>query len=162
MKQGSCPQEEMALKAVRTGTWEEDLSAHVTVCDVCRVTVQVSGWMQALKEGPEGTLTLPDAERLWLRAQLSEKHAEAERAQKILDWAEFIFSILVSAGVSGWIGWNWSAIQTRLSSFSANAWQQLWATVSYLAGATPILSTFGVVIFSLVAFVLAYPLLARD
>jgi hypothetical protein len=117
--------------------------------------------MKALAAGPEGTQTLRDAERVWLRAQLSEKQAEAERAHKILDWGEFIFSMLAAAGVLGWIGWNWDAIQTRLLP-SANGWQQLWITLSYMAGVTPILSTFGVVIFSLVAIVLAYPLLARD
>jgi hypothetical protein len=162
MKQRSCPQEEKALKAVGTGAWEEDLSAHVAGCEVCGDIVRVSGWMQALAAGPERAQRLPDAERLWLRAQLSEKQTEAERAHKILDWAEFIFSVLVAAGVLGWIGWNLDAVQTRLSPFSANAWQQLWATVSYLAVATPILSGFGFVIFSLIAIVLAYPLLVRD
>ncbi len=162
MRQASCPQEEKALKAVRTGTWDEGLSAHLPGCGVCTEIVQVSRWMQALAEGPERTPTLPDAGLLWRRAQLSERQAEAERAQKILDWAEFIFATLLSAGLAGWIGWDWFAIQIRLTSLWADTWQQVWATASSVTGATPALSSFGVLILSLVATVLAYPLLARD
>lgn len=162
MSQASCPQEAEAHKAVRTGTWEAGLSAHVAGCAVCREIVQVSRWMQTLAESPGETHALPDAGLLWWRAQLSEKQAEGERARKILDWAEFIFATLLVAGLVGWIGWNWIAIQTLLTSLLADGWQHLWATASFAAGAAPILSSFGVVIFSLVAIVVSYPLLTWD
>ena len=88
MRLTSCPQEEMTLKAVRTRMWEGSLSAHVAGCAVCAEIVQVSRWMQGLAEGPEKTAAMPDGGRLWRRAQLSKKLEEAERAEKILDWAE--------------------------------------------------------------------------
>ncbi len=162
MRQTSCPQEEMTLKAVRTRMWEGSLSAHVAGCAVCAEIVQVSRWMQGLAEGPEKTAAMPDGGRLWRRAQLSKKLEEAERAEKILDWAELSFALLVGAGLAFWIAWNWDAVQTRLASLLADVWPQLWVKVFSVAGATPSLYSFSVVILSLIAIVLAYPLLARD
>ena len=162
MTQASCVQEERVLQAARTGIWEEALSAHVTGCAACREVVVVSRSMRVLAESSEGTHPLPDAGRLWRRAQFSEKHAEADRALKILDWAEFIFALLIFGGVAGWIGWNWDAIQIRMSSVMADTWQQLWMQAFSVGAAVPILSSSGIVILSLIAVAIAYPLLARD
>jgi hypothetical protein len=158
----SCPREGDALRAARTGMAEEALRAHLTECAVCGEIVQASRWMQALAESAEGTGALPDAGLLWWRAQLSEKRAEVEKAQKILDWGEFIFATVLLAGLAGWMCWHWNVIQTRLTSFLAGGEQQLWSTVLSVTGATPILSSFGVVILSMLAIGLVYPLLARD
>lgn len=123
MRQTSCPQEEMTLKAVRTRICEGSLSAHVAGCAVCAEIVQVSRWMQRLAEGSEKASALPDGGRLWRRAHLSEKQEKAERAQKILDWAEFTFALLMAAGLAFWIAWNWDAVQTPLASLLADVWQ---------------------------------------
>lgn len=162
MRRESCGQEGEVLRAVHTGMWEEALSAHATACAVCREIVEVSRWMKTLAESPEGTDPLPDAGLVWCRAQLSEKQAEAERAQNILDWAGFIFAVLVSAALAGWVGWNWDAIQGTLTSLLADAWQGLWAAWPSVFGTMPALSLSGVVILFLAAIVLAYPLLVRD
>lgn len=162
MRRENCPQEGGVFNAVRTGTWGEDLSTHAAACAVCREIVEVSRWMKTLAESPEGTDPLPDAGLVWRRSQLSEKQAEAERAQNILDWAEFTFGAVVCAALAGWIGWNWDAIQGRLTSLWANAWQGLWAAGPSAFGAMPVLSSSSIVILSLAAIVLAYPLLVRD
>jgi hypothetical protein len=162
MRQTSCPQEEMTLKAVRTRIWEGRLSAHVAGCAVCAEIVQVSRWMQGLAEVSEKTAAMPDGGRLWGRAQLSERQVEAERAQKILDWAEFSFALLVPGGLAFWIVWNWSEVQILLTSLLADVWLQLWVKVFSVAGATPGLFSFSGVILSLAAVVLVYPLLTRD
>ena len=162
MMRANCPREGDALRAVRTGKVEEELRAHLVECAVCGEIVQVSRWMQTLAEGPDRADALPDPGLLWWRAQLSEKQTKMERAEKILGWMEFVFATLLFAGLAGWMSWHWNAIQTRLTSFLAGGEQQLWGTVLSVAGTTPILSSFGVVILSMLAIGLVYPLLARE
>lgn len=159
MSQVSCPQEEQVLDAVHKGTWHETFHAHVAECGVCREIVRVSRWMQMLAESPERT-PLPDASLVWRRVQLSERQAEAERAQKLLDWAELMFATLLSAGLAGWTAWNWGAIQTGSTSFLVEAWQHLLG--SWVIGVVPILSLLSLVIVPLAAIVVAYPLLVRE
>ena len=162
MMRASCPREGDALRAVRTGTVEEALRAHLVECAVCGEIVQVSRWMQMLAEGPDRTDALPDAGLLWWRARLSEKQTKMEQAEKILGWAEFVFATFLFAGLAGWMCWHWNVNQTRLATFLSGGENQLWGTVLSVAGATPILSSFGVVILSMLAIGLVYPLLARD
>jgi hypothetical protein len=162
MMRASCPREGDALRAVRMGTLEEELGLHLTECAVCGDIVQVSRWMQSLAEGPDRTDALPDAGLLWWRARLSEKQTKMEQAEKILGWTEFVFATFLFAGLAGWMCWHWNVIQKTLTSFLAGGEQQVWGTVLSVAGATPILSSFGVVILSMLAIGLVYPLLARD
>jgi hypothetical protein len=162
MMRANCPREGDTLKAVRGGTVEEDLRAHVAQCAVCGEIVQVSRWMLTLGESPDKTDELPDPGLLWWRAQLSEKQAKMERAQKILGWIEFVFATLLFAGLAVWTCWNWNVIQPPLTSLLAGGEQQIWGTVLAVAGATPTLSLFGVVALSAVVIGLVYPLLARD
>ncbi len=158
----SCPQEGDVLRAVRTGIVEEALRAHAVECAVCGEIVQVSQWMQTLAESPDGTDALPDPGLLWWRAQFSEKQMKMERAEQILGWLEFVFATLLFTGLAGWMYWHWNVIQTKLTSFLTGGEHQLWGAVLSMTGALPILSSFGVVIFSVLAVGLAYPLLARD
>jgi hypothetical protein len=141
---------------------EEALRAHARECAVCGEIVQVSQWMQTLAEAPDGTEVLPDPGLLWWRARLSEKQMKMERAGKILGWLEFVFATLLFTALAGWMYWHWNVIQTRLATFLAGGENQLWGSVLTVAGATPILSPFGVVILSMLAIGLVYPLLARD
>jgi hypothetical protein len=162
MRQRSCPREVEVVEAVRTGAWEEALFTHVSQCPFCKDIIEASRWMQALAEKSDGTLTLPDPSMLWWSAQFSEKQASAEKAQGLLEWVEIISITIVSAGLAGWIGWNWNALQTILTSFLTDSWPQFWITASSEIGTTPILSLLSTVILSFITVVLAYPLLERD
>jgi hypothetical protein len=162
MRQAGCPREADVLKAIRTRIQEEALSDHLAECAVCKEVVQASRWMRDLATDCEETRPLPDASLLWRRAQLSQLQAKAEKAQEFLEWRDIISAIVISAAVAGWIGWNWSAIQTQLASFLADAWAQTWITASSVVSTTAIVFSFGTVIVSVVAAVLVYPLVVQD
>jgi hypothetical protein len=162
MRPASCPQEGNVLKAVRTGIWEEALSAHLDGCAVCKEIAHASRWMQALAQGSESIRTLPDPSRVWWRAQLSEKQMKAERAQELLEWVEIISATVFSAGIAGWIGWNWHTIQSLFTSLLADAWTHSWITASSALSTAPMMFSSGAVILSIVAIVLAFPVLVRD
>jgi hypothetical protein len=161
MSQASCPREAVVLRAVRTGVWEEGLAAHVAKCAECGEVVQASHWMQALAQNSEKPM-LPDASLLWWSAQLSERNEKAENAQEFFDWMEIISAIVIAAGLAGWIGWNWYAIQSTFISFVAEVWPQLWTTAGSVTDLTPIVLLLGAVIPSLIAIALTYPLAIRE
>ena len=90
MSRRSCSQESGVALAVRRGEWSEPLQAHLRECAICRGVQESARWMQALEQerAPEAHESLPDAQILWLRAQLSERQAAAERAHNALQWVE--------------------------------------------------------------------------
>ena len=162
MKPANCPQEANILKAVRAGAWEETLSTHLRECSVCREIARASQWMQALAQSPQNARALPDAGRVWWRAQFSEKQAKAERAQEIFEWAEILSASVICAGLAGWIVWNWYAIQLLFASLMAGTLPNSWIAGSSMFGTAALMFSSVAVILSLAAIVLAYPLLARD
>jgi hypothetical protein len=161
MSQVSCPREAEVFKAVRSGMWEEGLSAHLVNCVDCREIVQASRWMQALAQGSE-TPTVSDASLLWWSAQLSVRQAKTEKAQEFLDWVELISATVVSAGMAVWVGWNWYAIQSSLNSLFADSWAQFWTLVSPGVNMTPNMLSLSSLILVVVSIVLAYPSLLQD
>jgi hypothetical protein len=162
MRPASCPQEVSVLKAVRTGIWEEALSTHLDECADCQEIAHALRWMQALAQSSENTRALPDASRVWWRAQVSEKQAKAERAQELFEWTETLFASVFAAGSAVWVVWNWSALQLKFASYLAGTWPHSWITASSALGMAPTILSSGAVIVSIVAIVLAYPLLAQD
>jgi len=162
MRQASCSQEVSILKAIRTGTWEEAVSTHLAGCAACEEIVQASRWMQALAQDCENAETLPDAGRVWWRAQVSEEQAKAERAQELLEWVELISATIFSAGLAGWIVWHWNAIQSSLTSFIADTWLHSWIATSSVLNMALLTVSSGAVILSIVTLAIAYPMLARD
>ena len=121
----------------------------------------MSRWMQAMAWGVEGGSALPDASLLWWRAQLSERRARLEGAQKAVEWLEIVSSVLVSFGLLVWTVWNWQAVQAALAWLSANAWSRVSLAGYLLAVSAPDLFWSITVVVSLALVVLAYPLLER-
>ena len=163
MSQSDCLREAEVLKAVRTGMWEQGVSTHVAGCPVCKEIVEASQKMQAFAHGPEQIPALPDARLVWWKAQLTESQARTEKAQEFLEWWEIISATVISAGLAGWIAWNWYAIPSLLTSTMADVWPQFWAMVSSsIMNSTPPLFSIGGVILAFVVFAIAYPSLAQD
>lgn len=166
MKQIFCPHEAAALRAGRTGHWQESLRTHVAECASCQETVQLSRWMQGLAQGVEWNLALPDADLLWWKARLAQRQAEVERAQKPLEWVEVGVPATIAVGLAGWLAWNWPSVQTWLAKLLVGMLPQLWKTTWAVASSATALSTSAalplVLVLCLVAILLAHPLLAED
>ncbi len=171
MSQTSCSQEGAIARAVRAGEWNETLEAHLRECAICRGVQEAARWMQAL--APAARLSaqsqddLPDPRILWLRAQLSERQAAAERAQKVLQWVEVACVMAACAGLSIWLAWNWNGIggeiADRLGWALFDAWPALWANLyAYGPVSSPILFSSALAVVSFVAIGVAYPLLVRE
>ena len=169
MSHTSCSQESGIARAVRSGEWSQPLLAHLRGCAICRGVQESARWMQALvqENAREAHESLPDAQILWLRAQLSERQAAAERAHKTLQWAEIACVAAACAALGAWVVWNWNAMGSEigdgLSWALFEAWPVLWGNVyAYGPENAPILFTSAVAAISLVALGIAYPLLVRE
>lgn len=86
-----CPREREALESVLRDERPSDLAAHLASCANCREIVAVSTWLQGVAR-ERLAVGLPQAERLWWRAQI-ERRLEgrrrlAERAARPIRWFE--------------------------------------------------------------------------
>jgi hypothetical protein len=156
MKQMNCAQEAAVTKAVRTGNWEESLTAHAATCAVCRDIIEAASWMQALARSPEAISTLPEASLLWWKARLSEKQEKAERVQDVSEWVEIASVTAISIGLAAWVAWNWLAVQTSMTKLMVT--MQLWVTASSMS----LLFLPVSVVLCLAFAVLTYPILVDD
>jgi hypothetical protein len=170
MSHTSCSQESAIARAVRTGEWNEALRAHLRDCATCRGVQEAARWMQALaapQPSAQPQNGLPDPQILWLRAQLSERQAAAERAQKALQWVEIACITAACAGLSVWLAWNWNGIGGEIANGLGwalfDAWPALWTNLyAYGPASAPILFSSALAAISLLAIGAAYPLMARE
>jgi predicted anti-sigma-YlaC factor YlaD len=167
MNQTSCHQESATARAVRSGEWDEELLAHLSQCATCRGVQQAAQWMQALADSSQHVPAqndLPDPQILWLRAQLSERQAAAERAHRILQWIELACAMVTCIGLGVWFAWNWSEVGSAtgngLNWVLFEAWPALWN--AYGPVNAPVLFSSALAVISLAAVAIAYPLVARD
>jgi len=171
MSHTSCSEESAVARAIRNGEWNESLEAHVRGCGTCRSVREAAQWMQTLAPqlqlgAPEQT-NLPDPQVLWLRAQISERQAAAERAHQSLQWVEIVCAMVICAGLGVWLVRDWSevggAVGNGLDWVLFEAWPALWNSLyAYGPVNAPILFSSALAAIALVAVAIAYPLLARE
>ena len=142
MKSVNCPQEAAITRAVRAGNIDESLPSHAATCAICREVFQAASWMQGLARTSESNPTLPDAGRVWWKAQLAEKQLKAEKAQDFSEWVEIISATVVSLGLAGWLAWNWFAIQGLMAWVlkSTESWLTAYAITNVFLPVVAVLS----------------------
>jgi hypothetical protein len=131
---------------------------------------EAARWMQALaapQSSAQLQTDLPDPQILWLRAQLSQKQAAAERAQKALQWVEIACITAACAGLSIWLAWSANGIGGEIGDGLGwvlfDAWPALWTDLyAYGPASAPILFSSALAAISLLTIGAAYPLLARE
>lgn len=96
MSRDACAREGDVATAVGSATWTDELRAHVRDCATCReVELVTSAMMAAMRE--EAEEPLPDAGRLWWRAQLEARGAARRRSMRPLDVAEWVEPLVAVA-----------------------------------------------------------------
>ena len=169
MKHTSCSEETTVVQAVRSGAWNVGLEAHLRNCATCRDVQQTTRWMRALAPASLSTESqneLPDPRILWLRAQLSQRRAAAERVQKIVQWVEVACVTAACLGLGIWLAWSWNGIGGEIADGLGwalfDAWPALWSNLyAYGPVNAPILFSSALAAISLLAIAVAYPLLVR-
>jgi len=158
MKRAVCLHEDATTRAARSGEWNSFLKKHVDECAACREVVETSRWMQALAQDPALNHDSHDASLLWWRAQLSEKQAQAERAQSVLEWTEIVVACAMAVALAGWAAWNWALLQVAADWLETGLSPQTW--IAAYSGESSFWSAFSVLL--LAALLVAYPILAEE
>ena len=165
MSQANCSQAMAVARAVRSGEWEDSLRTHAGECAVCRDVVEASLWMQALADSSKENIPLPDAGLVWSRAQwsrtLRDRHAQAQRAQRVTEWIEIASVAIVSAGLAIWTIWEWQLFQAATDWVTTGLLQLSIATYEAAGSAQVSFGTTAAVL-SLIVVLLAYPILADE
>lgn len=110
MKQERCVFEEKIERASRSGHWSDELLAHVAGCHACEEVALVTSYLSASSHAVATDAELPDAGRIWWKAQLSAKTAAMERALQPIVWARrFAFCAFATAAVAAILLW-WPSV----------------------------------------------------
>ncbi len=131
MSVSHCEKEQAILAAAQSGRWEDELHAHAAACPVCADVVLVAQFMQNLVEEAGAEAALPDAGRIWWKAQLLAKQAAVERATLPIAIVEKIAYACAALALAGGVVWTWPLMSNWLAQvrtawtlvFSANAIQ---------------------------------------
>lgn len=80
----TCKREQEMVLALRAGAWSEDLHDHARECAACAETERVTRALLASAEAVHSGLRVPDADRVWHRAQSRAREAALRRATRPL------------------------------------------------------------------------------
>jgi len=104
MKTAECGFEAEVLAAVVEGRWPEradaELRSHVAACPICSAAAAVAAALDADREALRADASVPDAGRVWWRAQLRARREAAKMAGRPITAAQ-VLALASAAGLAG-------------------------------------------------------------
>ena len=118
MKSNQCSYEESAVEAARIGEWNDELTAHVSVCPSCQQSSRVTQWMIELANATASLASpLPDPYLIWLTTtQIRRRCLARERALWPIKIAWAFGMAGLAAALASMPGWAWSSVSEQLGS----------------------------------------------
>ncbi len=95
------------LEAVASGRWDPMLRSHAAGCPVCADVALVAQYLRLENDAAGAEAALPDAGRIWWKAQFLARRAAAERAARpiaIVEKLAYACGALSVVGVAAWQG----------------------------------------------------------
>lgn len=112
-----CPMEARVLAARRERQDPQGLDAHVAACASCRELTAVLEVMDTLADDPgDAAHRLPEASRVWFRAQLVRRWAAERRSVQQLDRLYPLQAGLLAASVVVGVLVSWPAVERWVSA----------------------------------------------
>jgi len=144
MKPTCCSHEQTTITAVQTGTWTDALRLHLSSCACCQETVHIAGVMRSLAVMDDNPRPLPDANVIWLKAQLAQRRASATEALKPVETFQRV-------------AWGVSALALFLGLLAKWTWLERgidwlntgWGSLVSQAGSAGLLSVLGLLTLGL-------------
>lgn len=113
----SCPHEARTLSARRQPADQASLREHVATCARCRELLQVVEFVETLAASPaDAAHRLPDAARVWWRAQLVRRWQAERRAAQHLDRMYPLEAGVLAAAVIVFVFLCWPLVTRWVSS----------------------------------------------
>jgi hypothetical protein len=118
LKHNGCPHEESIIAAVRSGEWSPELQEHRNGCMSCaELTLVVSALGSDAEELMAMNEPLPDPSPLWLRARLTSKERDYQRATRAIIWVQRAAVGAVLAIGLAFVPGFWMKIKSAILSF---------------------------------------------
>jgi hypothetical protein len=113
-----CRFEPNVLRAVRFEEWTESLRQHVPTCEDCSAAVAVGPWMRSFAATPVVERVMPNPSILWIKAQILQRDAAAERVTTPLNSMQIAAYLVVGACWAALMTWKWTALRAWFTSFT--------------------------------------------
>ena len=122
-----CLHEARVLRAVRTGRWDDALESHAAVCPACGEVALVGGRLRTFARETESHHRLPGPSLVWLKAQLTERQVESQRASNPWAMAEALGLGTVALALASWFVVDGASLFQRLAMpfRSLDQWSQI-------------------------------------
>lgn len=121
MKQTHCVFEEKIAKASRSGEWSDALLAHAADCRSCAEVALVASYLFSSNDAVDLNAELPDAGRIWRKAQVASNVEALERALRPIVWARrFAFGLGAAVLLVTLVAW-WPRLGAFVGTF-AESW----------------------------------------
>jgi predicted phage tail protein len=160
MNERSCPQEDRVLGARRAGVEDPALREHVATCDACREALDAFDFMRALAaDVPDLDHRLPDAARIWWRAQLVKRWHTERRVAHQLDRVYPIQAAVLAAAVVLAVILSWPVVERWVAQTELGGATLLAASLVPAGMLTSLIG--GAVLLALVMVVMARDVLAE-
>lgn len=111
-----CEREQAVIAAVRRGSWEPELRAHVASCAVCSEVALVAQALGEMHAVDLAEAQIPSAGWMWWRMQLRAKREAGERATQPITLIERVTYACIALSVAGLCLWNWHSIYAWFTS----------------------------------------------
>ncbi len=142
----ACAHEAGILRAASEDRWTDELREHLLECDDCVAAMSVAPWMTRFSRMSDRDHILPDPAVVWLKAKLLQGSADAARASRPLDFAQFAAYGVVAAGWAALLTWKWDAVRAWMGGFTPAT------IVTHAARAGTLSMSFFALVFVLASF----------
>ena len=114
----SCRFEANVMRAARFDEWTTALREHTGTCEDCAAAAAVAPWMGSFATLPDRERALPSPAILWLKAQILQREAAAERAAMPVTTLQIAAYLVVGACWAALLTWKWNAMREWMLSFT--------------------------------------------
>jgi hypothetical protein len=139
-----CRFETDVIRAANANGWSPELREHVAQCEECAAAADTGPWMRRFATQHDREHVLPSASVVWLKSQLLQGEAAAERATRPLTVSQISAYLVVAGGWAAIMNWKWTALQTWFAQLAPSR------LIAHSSHAGPSLSlSFMVMVFAL-------------
>lgn len=154
-----CQFEPDVLTAVLQSRWpdrvDDQLRAHVASCAICSDVVAVAGALDGALEEMRASAELPDASRVWYRAQLRARREAVAAAGRPITAVQLIAFACAVGLLGACFGATSTWFQSALKRTASNAAK--FDMTAFLAAASTLFAEHGVLVIGLMAIIFLVP-----
>ncbi|MGA9768544.1 MAG: hypothetical protein WBV94_05855 [Blastocatellia bacterium] len=137
MKEITCAFETEVERAVTSGNWDERIGSHIASCSICRESVIVRDYVQALAKESAIVPDLPDAAYILWKAGLIQKQEAGKKIMRSIIFTRILAYTVFTCGLAGCFFYRWQQTREELDRFSR--WLFVQTDTNFASGIQPLI-----------------------